>query len=106
MSVLVKPLITEKLTRITERVTQGPAGKRGGRQFGFIVALDATKEQVKAAVEQHYTVSVVSVRTTIQPARVRSRMTKKGFVVGKSSRYKKAYVTLAAGQEIDFYKNV
>ncbi len=106
MSVLVKPLITEKLTRITERVERGPAGKRGGKQYGFVVALAADKAQIKAAVEAHYGVTVENVRTAIQPARARTRFTKKGVISGKSSRYKKAYVTLAQGQEIDFYKNV
>lgn len=106
MSVLIKPLITEKLTRITERVERGPAGKRGGKQYGFVVALDADKAQITAAIEAQYSVQVTNLRVAIQPARTRTRFTKKGVLVGKSSRVKKAYVTLAQGQEIDFYKNV
>ena len=98
MSILVRPIVTEKLTRLAER------GKQ--RQYGFVVEGDANKIEIKQAVERLYAVQVESVRTNIHPARTRSRYTKTGVLTGKSGRYKKAYVTLAAGQEIDFYQNV
>lgn len=98
MSILVKPIVTEKLTRLGER------GKQ--RQYAFVVDLDANKIQIKQAVERMYAVQVDSIRTNIHPARLRQRFTKTGVISGKSGRYKKAYVTLVQGQEIDFYKNV
>jgi large subunit ribosomal protein L23 len=98
MSVLIKPIVTEKLTLLAER------GKQ--KQYGFLVDIDANKIQVKQAVEKAYGVQVASLRSSISPAKRRTRMTKGGVINGKTSRTKKVYVTLAAGQEIDFYKNV
>lgn len=98
MSVLIKPIVTEKLSLLAER------GKQ--KQYGFLVDINANKIQVKQAVERAYGVQVQSLRSTITPAKRRTRTTKSGIIHGKTSRTKKVYVTLAAGQEIDFYKNV
>lgn len=98
MSILIKPIVTEKLSLLAERSKQ--------KQYGFVVDIDANKIQIKDAIEKQYGVQVESLRTSITPARVRSRYSKTGTITGKSSRTKKVFVTLAAGQEIDFYKNV
>lgn len=98
MNVLLKPLITEKLNLLQER------GK--DKQYAFEVDLDANKIQVKQAIEARYGVTVTSVRTQIKPARRKARFTKTGLLEGKTSRTKKAVVTLATGQEIDFYGNL
>ncbi|MBI1287513.1 MAG: 50S ribosomal protein L23 [Flavobacteriales bacterium] len=96
MEVLVKPLITEKMTGLAE--------KRG--QYGFVVNRKANKLDVKKAVEQMYGVNVESVNTMVIPGKKRSRNTKTKFIVGRTSAVKKAIVTLAEGQSIDFYSNI
>lgn len=96
MEVLVKPLITEKMTDL--------AAKRG--QYGFVVNRKANKLEVKEAVEEMYGVDVESVNTMIIPGKKRSRNTKTKFIVGRTSAVKKAIVTLAEGQAIDFYSNI
>ena len=96
MEVLVKPLITEKMTELAE--------KRG--QYGFVVNRKANKVEVKNAIEKMYGVNVQSVNTMIIPGKKRSRNTKTKFIVGRTSAVKKAIVTLAEGQTIDFYSNI
>lgn len=96
MEVLVRPLITEKMTDL--------AAKRG--QYGFVVNRKANKLDVKKAVESMYGVDVESVNTMIIPGKKRSRNTKTKFIVGRTSAVKKAIVTLAEGQAIDFYSNI
>lgn len=96
MGILIKPIVTEKLT------TEGE--KRNC--YGFIVDRDANKLQIKAAVEQFYNVSVKDVNTINYHGKKRSRYTKAGMVKGRSNHYKKAYVTLAGEDKIDFYANI
>ena len=96
MEVLVRPLITEKMTDL--------GTKRG--QYGFVVNRKANKLDVKKAVESMYGVDVESVNTMIIPGKKRSRNTKTKFIVGRTSAVKKAIVTLAEGQAIDFYSNI
>ncbi|MEI6508471.1 MAG: 50S ribosomal protein L23 [Bacteroidota bacterium] len=96
MSVLIKPLITEKSTSTTEK-----AG-----HVGFIVMKDATKPQIKKEVEKMYSVSVTGVSTMIYAGKTKSRMTKKGLFAGRKPAFKKAFVTLKEGQKIDFFQNV
>lgn len=96
MEVLVKPLITEKMTGLGE--------KRG--QYGFVVNRKANKLEVKEAVEKMYGVNVESVNTMVIPGKKRNRNTKTKFIVGRTSAVKKAIVTLAEGQSIDFYSSI
>jgi large subunit ribosomal protein L23 len=96
MEILVKPLITEKMT--------DQATKLG--QYGFVVNRKANKVEVKQAIEKMYGVNVQSVNTMIIPGKKRSRNTKSKFIVGRTSAIKKAIVTLAEGQTIDFYSNI
>ncbi|MCG3164844.1 MAG: 50S ribosomal protein L23 [Bacteroidia bacterium] len=96
MEILVKPLITEKATAISEK-----AGR-----YSFVVDKNANKLQIKKAVEAMYGVTVESVNTMVAPGKVKSRNTKTKVVVGNTGRYKKAIVTLQSGNTIDFYSNI
>ncbi len=97
MSVIIKPLVTEKMTKISEKMTN---------RYGFIVERKADKLQIKKAVEALYNVQVVKVNTLIAPAKKRNRYTKAGIISGRVPSYKKAIVTLAEGNTIDFYSNI
>lgn len=96
MAVLVKPLITEKMSLLSE--------SKG--QYGFIVALEAKKPEIKAEIEKMYNVEVEKLRTLIVAGKRKSRFTKSGVSNGKTSNYKKAIVSLKDGQSIDFYENI
>ena len=75
-------------------------------QYGFIVDRKANKLQIKEAVEQMYNVSVASVNTLNYHGKRKSRYTKAGILSGRMNHYKKAYVTLAGDDKIDFYANI
>jgi large subunit ribosomal protein L23 len=96
MDILIKPLVTEKMTNHTERFNR----------YGFVVDRRATKPQIKNAVEGLYNVTVESVNTMVYSGKLKSRYTKAGIITGKTASYKKAVVTLAEGQSIDFYSNI
>jgi large subunit ribosomal protein L23 len=96
MEILIKPIVTEKMT------AQGEDMNR----FGFIVAKNANKIQIKNAVEEMYGVNVVAVNTMIYAGKSKSRYTRTGIISGRSKSYKKAIVTLAEGDTIDFYSNI
>jgi len=98
MIVLKKPLVTEKMTLLGE--------KNGEKQYGFVVDLDATKTEIKKAIEEMYEVSILSLRTMVYAGKKRSRYSRAGVIMGKSSNFKKAIITLPAGESIDFYKNI
>jgi large subunit ribosomal protein L23 len=95
MSTLKKPLVTEKVSALNEK------GK-----YGFIVASDANKVEIKKAVEKQYGVNVERVNTMVVMGKKKTRYTKAGVLAGRKPSYKKAIVTLAAGEVIDFYSNV
>jgi len=96
MNILQKPVITEKMTRMTEK---------SGR-YGFLVNPKANKIQIKKAVEDMYGVVVVDVNTMNYAGKTRTRGTKTGFTKGRTNNTKKAIVTLKAGDVIDFYSNI
>ena len=96
MDILVKPLVTEKMTDQAERFNR----------YGFVVDRRATKPQIKKAVESLYDVTVDSVNTMVYGGKMKSRYTKGGIITGKTVSYKKAIVTLAEGESIDFYSNI
>lgn len=75
-------------------------------QYGFRVALTATKPEIKAEIEKMYGVEVVKLRTLVVAGKRKTRFTKSGVSNGKKSNYKKAIVSLAEGQSIDFYENI
>ena len=75
-------------------------------RYGFVVSSDANKLQIKEAVEKMYNVSVVSVNTMNYAGKRKSRYTKAGMLTGRMNHFKKAYVTLAGEDKIDFYANI
>lgn len=96
MSIIVKPIITEKITKDGEVFNR----------FGFVVDRKANKVQIKKAVEATYGVTVVSVNTmNVRPDRT-TKYTKSGLISGKSNAYKKAVVQVQEGETIDFYNNI
>lgn len=101
--ILVRPLLTEKMTRLTERMA---ACKEPRGRYGFIVHRDANRLEIAGAVEARYNVTVVSVNTMQYMGKRRSRYTKQGYLQGRTDAYKKAIVTLRRGDTIDFYGNI
>jgi large subunit ribosomal protein L23 len=96
MGVILKPVITEKMTAKGETLNQ----------FGFIVDKRANKVQIKNEVESLYNVQVLSVNTMNYSGKLKSRFTKSGVISGRTNAYKKAIVTLAEGETIDFFSNI
>jgi large subunit ribosomal protein L23 len=97
MGIIIKPIVTEKQTAITE--------KKANR-FGFRVSPDANKLEIRKAVEDMYNVHVVSVNTINYSGKNKSRYTKSGVISGKEAAFKKAIVTLQEGETIDFFSNI
>lgn len=97
MRIIIKPVITEKTTKDTEQFSN---------RYTFRVAPDANKIEIKNAVEAMYNVKVVSVNTMNYDGKRKARYTKSGLLRGKVAAFKKAVVTLAEGQVIDFYANI
>jgi large subunit ribosomal protein L23 len=95
MGVLIKPLVTEKMSSMNEH------GK-----YGFIVVRTANKVEIKKEVEKTYGVNVETVRTMVQPGKKKSRYTKSGVIEGRTPAYKKAVVKVAEGEIIDFYSGI
>jgi large subunit ribosomal protein L23 len=96
MSVLVKPLITEKMSALSEK----------RNQYGFIVGRKANKVEIRKAVESQYNVTVTSVNTMIYSGKSKTRYTKTGILDGRTNHFKKAMITVADGDVIDFYANI
>lgn len=97
MAFIIKPLVTEKMTKITEKQEN---------RYGFIVRPEANKLQIKKEVEGLYNVTVVDVNTTRYAGKRSSRYTKAGLIRGQRNAFKKAVVTLKEGETIDFYSNI
>jgi len=96
MEILVKPIVTEKMTVQGEKLNR----------YGFVVDRHANKLQIKAAVEEIYGVKVLDVNTINYHGKRKSRFTKAGLLSGRANHYKKAIVTLAGEDKIDFYSNI
>ncbi|MDI1318266.1 50S ribosomal protein L23 [Flavobacterium sp.] len=96
MSIIIKPIITEKITK------EGEVFNR----FGFVVDKKANKVQIKKAVEAAYGISIVSVNTMNYRADRTTKYTKSGLISGKTNSYKKAIVQVKEGETIDFYNNI
>jgi len=97
MDILIKPLITEKMTAVTEKYPN---------RYGFVVNRKANKKQIKKAVEDMYDVTVESVNTMNFLGKRKVLYTKTGFRDGRANNFKKAIVTVAEGETIDFYSNI
>lgn len=96
MIIIKKPVITEKMTAITEKFNR----------YAFIVDKRANKLQIKQAVQDLYGVQVESVNTINYEGKLKSRYTKTGIISGRRDAFKKAIVTLAKGETIDFFSNI
>lgn len=96
MIIIKKPVITEKMTAISEKLNR----------YAFIVDVRANKLQIKQAVQDLYGVQVAAVNTMRYDGKLKSRYTKAGVVAGKRDAFKKAIVTLAKGETIDFFSNI
>lgn len=96
MEILIKPLVTEKMTILGDKLNR----------YGFMVDRRANRLQIKAAVEQTYGVTVVDVNTVNYHGKRKSRYTKAGLLTGRTNHFKKAFVTLAGEDKIDFYSNI
>jgi len=96
MNILIKPIITEKMTAQSEIFNR----------FAFVVDKSANKIEIKKSVEETYDVTVESVRTMVCIGKKRTRGTKSGFISGRTKTYKKAIVSLSEGDTIDFYSNI
>ena len=97
MKFIIKPLVTEKMTKITDKQEN---------RFGFVVRPEANKLQIKKEVEDTYKVTVMDVNTARYAGKRSSRYTKAGLVKGQKPAFKKAIVTLKEGETIDFYSNI
>ena len=96
MGILIKPIVTEKMTIQGEKLNR----------YGFIVDRETNKLEIKAAVEQMYNVTVAEVNTMNYHGKRKSRYTKAGMLQGRTNHYKKAIVTVAGEDKIDFYANI
>lgn len=96
MEILIKPVLTEKMT------VQGDKLNR----YGFIVDRRANKLQIKSAVEKMYGVNVTDVNTMNYMGKAKSRYTKAGMLQGRANNFKKAIITLKDGDKIDFYSSI
>ncbi|MDY3911691.1 MAG: 50S ribosomal protein L23 [Sodaliphilus sp.] len=95
-NIKITPIVTEKANAISEKTNR----------FSFKVSPEANKFQIKDAIEKLYEVKVVSVSTMNYDGKKKQRYTKAGLIRGKQAAFKKAVVTVAEGQTIDFYSNI
>ena len=96
MTIILKPIITEKMTQMGEKLNR----------YGFLVDRKANKLQIKQAIKDLYGVDVSTVNTMVYSGKNKNRFTKSGVISGRTSTYKKATVTLVKGETIDFYSNI
>lgn len=96
MEIMIKPVVTERATAISEKLNR----------YTFRVSPEANKAQIKNLVQSLYGVKVVDVTTMNYDGKKKSRYTKAGLINGKVAAFKKALVTVAEGETIDFYSNI
>ena len=96
MNILIRPIVTEKMERLSDKLNQ----------YGFIVEKNANKLEIKKAIKELYGVTVDSINTIRYAGKLKSRYTKSGFLSGRTNSFKKAIVTLKVGEKIDFYSNI
>lgn len=92
-NIILRPLVTEKITKQQEKLSQ----------YGFVVATESNKIEIKEAIEKMFNVNVTDISTIIMPTKPKQRFTKAGILSGRKSKYKKAIVQLEKGQSIDFF---
>ncbi|HRG68717.1 MAG: 50S ribosomal protein L23 [Saprospiraceae bacterium] len=91
--IIIRPMITEKAEKLSTK----------RNQYTFIVSRDVNKIEVSKAVEKMYNVSVESVNTLMMPGKAKSRNSRNAVIKGRKPSYKKAMVTLKAGDEINIF---
>lgn len=96
MDINIKPIVTEKATAYSEKQNC----------YTFAVSPEANKFQIKDLVEKMYNVRVVKVNTAYYAGKRKQRYTKSGLLKGRKPAFKKAFVTVAEGQKIDYYSNI
>ena len=96
MEIMIKPIVTEKATKLTDKLNCST----------FRVSPEANKYQIKDLVEKLYGVKVARVNTAVVRGKNKSRWTKSGLLRGKTAAWKKAFITLGEGQTIDFFSNI
>ena len=96
MEIILKPVVTEKMTDISDKLNQ----------YGFVVQKSSNKLEIKEAVEKLYGVTVTRVNTIRYAGKKKSRNTKAGVVSGRTSAFKKAFITIKEGDVIDLYSNI
>jgi len=96
MEIILKPVLTEKMTAMTEKLNK----------VAFIVDIKANKFEIKNAVQERYDVKVVAVNTVKYQGKSKSRYTKAGVISGRTNSYKKAIITLSKNDSIDFFSNI
>lgn len=96
MDLMIKPVITEKATKLNDKL----------KVYTFRVSPEANKYQIKQLVEEMYGVKVTRVNTAVVRGKNKSRWTKSGLLRGKTSAWKKAFVTIGDDQNIDFFSNI
>ena len=104
-AIIKRPLLTEKSARLRETggAAEGHAeGDSYAQQVVFEVARDANKVEIRHAVQKLWNVDVLDVRTSI----VRGKEKRVGRFVGRTQHWKKAIVTIAAGQNVEFFEGV
>jgi large subunit ribosomal protein L23 len=128
MGFIIKPLVTEKMTKITDKSSvarsytvkkdkkdrQGNVRVAAGTtvnlpvqvKYGFIVKPEANKIEIKKEIEGQYNVTVEAVNTMKYAGKRSQRYTKAGLVRGHKNAFKKVIVTLKEGDSIDFYSNI
>jgi len=94
--ILISPLITEKMTNLT-----ASTGK-----YGFLVNPKANKIEIAKAIEKKFNVHVESVRTINHPGKMKTQFRKAGRYTGRTSKFKKALITLKQGETIEIFEQV
>ena len=95
IGIIYRPIVTEKLTNVQEKGI-----------YAFEVDPQANKIEIARAVEKRFGVKVANVRTMMYKGKTKTQMTKRGRFIGKTSRFKKAVITLKAGEKIELFGNV
>ena len=95
-NVVIRPLLTEKMTDLTEK----------NNQYGFIVDINANKIEIAKAIEKRFEVTVEAVNTIRHKGKTKTQFTRRGRFSGRTPRFKKAIVTLKEGQTIDLFTEV
>ncbi len=95
IGIIYRPIVTEKLTNVQEKGV-----------YAFEVDGQANKIEIKKAIEKRFNVKVANVRTMNYKGKMKTQMTKRGRFVGKTSHFKKAVITLKAGEKIELFGNI